>query len=315
MTGSAVQVPATSANLGPGFDCLGLALGKYLTVTMTPQLGAVTVENHGAGMALLPTNASHLTAQAIRCYWESIGHRASGFHLRVESEIPLARGLGSSAAAIVAGVALGALSADPSYDLAQRKAELLPLCHTLEGHPDNVAAALLGGLTIACILPEGVLALRRAPPPGLGAVLVVPRDQGKASTHEARAMLPESIPRADGIYNLGRVALLLEALSQGRFELLREAMQDKLHQPYRLPRYRGAVAGLEAMLAAGAYGVCLSGAGPSLLALVPPQRATAIGSAGVAALAQAGSAASYLVAELDAQGVRRLTDAASARIR
>ena len=254
-----VRVPATSANLGPGFDTLGLAMALYNEVTLEEADGvSVTVEGEGAGR--LDTGAKNVVARGVALAFEAAGRRFRGGRLHCVNRIPLSRGLGSSAAAWVGGlVAANALLAEPLD-----RDGLVTAAARAEGHPDNVAAALLGGLTVSCADGDRVTAVSLPVPRDIAWVVLVPETE--SSTREARAVLPESLPRADAVFNVQRVSLLLAALGTGRADLLDLAMQDRLHQPYRqrLFPWMDAVAG--AGRRAGALGCVLSGAGPAMLA-------------------------------------------------
>ncbi len=258
-----VKVPATTANLGPGFDALGLALDLWNEADFTPsQEGGKpwSVEVSGEGAAVLPADATNLVAEVARRLFEQAGQAApAGLRIRCANRIPLGSGLGSSAAAVVAGlVGANALLGDP---LDQRA--VLRLAAEIEGHPDNAAAALLGGLAVV-ISGGGDLIARKIEIPPLTVAVVVP--EFALSTHAARAALPAAAPLGDAVFNLGRTALVVEALRTGDLELLGHAMQDRLHQPYRLKLIPGAEAALAAARQAGAAAAALSGAGPGVVA-------------------------------------------------
>ena len=257
-----VRVPATSANLGPGFDALGLALALYNEVTAA-EADSVNVKIEGEGAGRLPLNGHNVVARGVRQAYEAAGRPFPGVALTCVNRVPPARGLGSSAAAWVGGLVAGnALLGGPlSRDA------LLALAARAEGHPDNVAAALLGGLTVSCALGDGRVATVSLPVPG-GVRWVVLVPEVTSATAEARAVLPQSVPRADAVFNVQRVALLLAALQAGRLDVLGIALDDRLHQPYRLKLFPWMPAVADAARAAGALGCVLSGAGPSLLAAV-----------------------------------------------
>ena len=267
-----VTVPATSANLGPGFDCLGLALDLRNTLTLTAsefilfeeQETAYTVTINGVDAAKVPADRTNLALEAAEVVFRLTGRRPAAAELRVHNCIPVGSGLGSSSSAIVGGlVAANALVNGGLSDQA-----LLRLAVEMEGHPDNVAPALLGGLVLG-VLPDAEsgpeqLVVRRMPPPRLMAVVVMP--DFLFLTAEARAVLPRQVSRADAIFNTSRLGLLLHALLINDFSCLRVAMGDRLHQTQRLGIIPGAAAAYDAAYAAGALGVALSGAGPSLIA-------------------------------------------------
>lgn len=258
-----VRVPASTANLGPGFDALGMALGLYNEIEV--ELGgsglALVVEGEGAEK-LQALGERNLTARAVSETLSRLGVRPGGLQLRMVNHIPLSRGLGSSSAAALGGVAAAAALAGVSL----QPEELLDLALPFEGHPDNITPALLGGLTVSTLVEGRVRCVKLPVPDGLHAVAVIP--EFHLSTAKARRALPPTVPRVDAVFNVGRVALFLAAMQTGRLELLRHATQDRLHQPYRAPL----VPGMEAVLTegeqAGALACFLSGAGPTLLALV-----------------------------------------------
>ena len=256
-----VRVPATSANLGSAFDCAGLALEVYNEVALAiGDRDSVEVEGEGAGeLGLGPDN---LVVAAARRLYEETGEPPPRFRVAMRNAIPLGRGLGSSSAAIVAGlVGANFLLGSPYGD-----DDLLRHAVAIEGHGDNVAAALLGGLTLYADGDRGGTALRLPVPTGLRAIVYVPDD--RVPTKAARAALPASVPRSDALFNVARSALLVAALGCGKLEALRPAMEDRLHQPYRAALYPAAAALIEAALDAGALGSAVSGAGPSVIALV-----------------------------------------------
>jgi len=257
-----VRVPATSANLGPGFDALGLALALYNDVE-AHEADGVTVAVQGEGAGQLSSGADNVVARGVRLAFEAAGRPFKGVALRCTNRIPAARGLGSSAAAWVGGLVAGNALSGGSLT----RDALLSLATRAEGHPDNVAAALLGGLTVSCTADDGaVTAVSLAVPEDLLWVVLVPTIT--SSTAEARAVLPPTVPRVDAIFNVQRVALLLAALQARRRDALPSALDDRLHQPYRRALFPWMPAVADAARRAGALGCVLSGAGPSLLALV-----------------------------------------------
>lgn len=254
-------MPASSANLGPGFDVLGLALALHNEVVLEPH-GEVSVSIEGEGADQLERDEKNVVVRGVRAVYERLGRPFAGIKIACINRIPTARGLGSSAAAWVAGIAgANALLAGPLD-----RDTLLQLAADGEGHPDNVAAALLGGLTVACRSGGRVFAASLPVPPRIRWVVLIP--EVRASTAEARAILPETVSRADAVFNLQRVGLLLAALRDGRADLLAVAMEDRLHQPYRRRLFPWMERVTAAARSAGAAGCVLSGAGPSLLAAV-----------------------------------------------
>ncbi|MDG4764219.1 homoserine kinase [Solwaraspora sp. WMMD406] len=257
-----VRVPATSANLGPGFDALGLALAHHDEVTARVASAGCHVEVTGEGAGELPDDDSHLVVRAMYETFDELGGRPTGIRLSCVNRIPQARGLGSSSAAIVAGVQLarGLVS-----DGVQRldTASALRIAARIEGHPDNVAPCLLGGFTIAWVEPDGARAVSLPVSGEVRATVFVPTSRGL--TEVARAALPEQVPHADAAFVAGRAALLVHALTTEP-ALLLAATEDRLHQDYRAP---GMPASAELVAALRAEGVAavISGAGPSVLAL------------------------------------------------
>jgi homoserine kinase len=219
-----VRVPATSANLGPGFDALGLALALHNEVVAEERDG-VTVTIVGEGADRLARDGANVVARGVKLAYEAAGRPFKGCALECVNRIPAARGLGSSAAAWVGGLVAGnALLGSPlSRDA------LLALAASAEGHPDNVAAAIFGGLTVSCATAEGVTAVTLPVTKSLAWVVLVP--EVTSATAEARALLPRSVPREDAVFNVQRVALLLAGLQTSRPAALAVALDDRLHQP------------------------------------------------------------------------------------
>ncbi len=258
-----VRVPATAANLGAGFDVLGIALGLYNEIEVEIEGTGLALQVEGEGAQRLQSLAGrNLTVRAVSTTLERLGRPAAGLRVHMRNAIPLSRGLGSSAAAALGGVAAAAALAGASLS----PEDLLGLALPFEGHPDNITPALLGGLTVAALEAGRVRCLKLPIPADVKAIAVVP--DFHLPTVKARKVLPRMVPREDAVFNVGRVALFLGAMQTGRLELLREAVRDRLHQPYRAPL----IPGMEEVLAegerAGALACFLSGAGPTLLALV-----------------------------------------------
>ncbi|MEO3947130.1 homoserine kinase [Gorillibacterium sp. CAU 1737] len=256
-----VQVPASTANLGPGFDSLGMALDLYAWVAMSTA-EETQVHLHGQETQGLPKGADNLLVQVARKVFERAGLQAPELEVSVYSEIPLTRGLGSSASAIIGAlVAANELLLDPLP-----REVLFQMACAMERHPDNVGASLYGGIVIAYWDGKEAQHLKVVPESHLEAVVAIP--EFELSTKKARGVLPEALPMRDAVFNIGHSNVLVAALCQGRYDLIRSAMKDKLHQPYRAPL----IPGMEEVLAGaadhGALGAALSGAGPTLIALV-----------------------------------------------
>jgi homoserine kinase len=254
------RVPATSANLGSGFDCFGLALDLHNDVTLIPE-GPFQVEIVGEGAETLPRDRSNLVARTVVRFFEVVGMAQPSFRLRLLNRIPMTGGLGSSSTALVGGLLVAnRLAGDP---LSQ--SELLRIAFELEGHPDNVAPAMLGGFVVSVVDNGQLITVPLDLPSDLRAVLYLPRFS--TSTREARRLLPPRVPHADAVFNASRAALFVAALASGRFDLLRVATQDRLHQPYRQVLFPAMPRFFDAALGAGALGVWLSGSGSALMAL------------------------------------------------
>ncbi|MGY2065052.1 homoserine kinase [Blastococcus sp. SYSU DS0619] len=256
-----VRVPATSANLGPAFDCAGLALAHHDVLEFSVQADGLAVEIQGVGAGELPTDESHLVVRAFRAACAELGWAPSGLRVVAENAIPQGRGMGSSAAAVVAGV-MGAWALCPDAEAIDLNA-VLRLTTEMEGHPDNVAACLLGGLTLSWAGDGGVGADGLTVHENVLPVVLVP--DATLSTEVARGLLPDVVPHADAAFNAGRAALLVHALTSGD-SLLMEATEDRLHQRQRTAAMPGSLALVDRLRAAG-HAAVISGAGPSVLVL------------------------------------------------
>jgi homoserine kinase len=255
---SSVRVPASSANIGPGFDALGLALGIHLECRFRPA-PRLTIEVHGRDSASIPATEDNLIWQTALAVAEKMRLPMPPIELRIDNQIPLGKGLGSSAAALTAGVVI----ADVLLGLQWKPLRILDEAARLEGHPDNVAACTLGSIVASAIDSGGVArAVRLELPAHFGLGIVVP--DFILPTVEARAALPDCYSRADAVFNVQRAALLMAAFATGTVSAFPAALEDRFHQPYRAPL----VPGLEEILklrAPGLLGCALSGAGPSVL--------------------------------------------------
>ena len=261
MTRIKVTVPASAANLGPGFDTLGLALSLYNEILLEED-DRVTVMIEGEGAHSLDRSRENVVVRGALAVYETAGRPFRGLNVSMKNQIPPSRGLGSSAAAWLGGI----IGANALLGAPLEAEEVLTLAARKEGHPDNVAAAFLGGLTVSCWNDDRVEAVKLSVSSTLSWVVFVPEVTG--STAEARAILPERVSRADAVFNVSRACLLLAALERGRVDLLPLAMDDRLHQPYRRRLFPWMDAVMAAARAAGALGSVLSGAGPSILSVV-----------------------------------------------
>ena len=272
MNSICIKAPATTANLGPGFDCLGMALDLWNSLEVIPAEDSPgdghLVEIAGQGAGELAADSSNLIYRSMQFLFHEAGQELPSVRLRCENEIPLARGLGSSAAAIAGGlVAANALSGG-----AFTAQHLLEMAATLEGHPDNVAAAVLGGLQLVLSEERQLYTAPITTPPELQVVLFVP--ELRIATQDARAVLPAQISVADAVHNASRIALLVTGLATNHPEYLRLATEDRIHQPYRQALFPAMKVIFAAARDAGALGVFLSGSGSTILALTQGREMT-----------------------------------------
>ncbi|MGI5825674.1 MAG: homoserine kinase [Bacillota bacterium] len=257
-----VKIPATTANIGAGFDTFGMAFAFYSGVTMVKSgdFSGIKITNHGEITNSLADPSRNLVALCAKKLWDSVGFDYNGVELILDNDIPVSRGLGSSAAAIVGGfVAANELAGRP-YD---QKA-LLEMAVDVEGHPDNVAPAMLGGFVSSCRRDGETVVFKAVPPSDLKAVVAIP--DFHLSTKVAREAMPQEVSVQDAVFNIQCASLLVGAMLSGNYDLLSKAVDDKLHQPYRFPLIKGADEVLAAARKAGALAAALSGAGPTLIA-------------------------------------------------
>lgn len=257
-----VKVPASTANLGPGFDTLGMALSLYAWIQLSETEGETRIELYGEGLDGVPLDKTNLIYKVAQLVFEEAGVSVPELNIAMYSDIPLARGLGSSATAIVGALAAAnALIGSPLTD-----DRLFQIATRLEGHPDNVGASLFGGIVVAAWDGERAEHIRLEPDPRLEVLVAIPAFE--LATEKARHALPKQFGRGDAVFNVSHSSLLVAALATGDLAMLRRAMRDRLHQPYRAPLIPGMAAILEQAADRGALGAALSGAGPTLLALV-----------------------------------------------
>lgn len=262
-----VKMPATTANMGAGFDCLGMALDIWNTVSVETDSSGFEIS--GEGGSSLPQNSDNLLYRSFKRIYDDLGKPVPSVRITCHNDIPLGRGLGSSAAAVAGGL----LTANQLTGANLTAEELLALAADIEGHPDNAAAAVMGGFQIVVRRDDGSLITAGLPVPNeLKAVLFVP--DVPMPTEQARHLLPQRIDLQDAVYNLGRVALLVSALATGDLQHLATATQDRLHQPARQTIFYPMKNIFRAAMAAGALGVFLSGAGSSVLALATEREYT-----------------------------------------
>jgi homoserine kinase len=293
-----VKVPGTTANLGPGFDCIGAALKLYNEFNFTTlDAGRLIIQASGMEAAKVQTDETNLLYQAFVKLYQHIKKTPPGIKIEIKLGVPLARGLGSSATAIVGGlVGANYLAGSPLSEL-----EVMELAIAMEGHPDNVVPALLGGCRLAATSSTGWEICDIPWHRDIVPVIAVPNFE--LSTAEARRVLPTEISRGDAIFNISHLGLLLRGLATNREEWLKASLQDKLHQPYRQTLIAGYESVNEAAINAGAYGMVISGAGPTLLALVDITKAKSVETAMTNAWMAKGINSIVRSLPLDTQGV------------
>jgi len=298
-----IRVPATIANLGSGFDCLGLALKLYLNLEIEETENSLVIEYQGEGAEKFSLKKKEETL-----IWKSINlvlkktHKdihKKGLKIKVLNKIPIARGLGSSASAIIGGI----VGAARLYGIDLTNQEMLGLALSLEGHMDNIVPALIGGLTLAYKTDQGKIKWTRIKTPlDLRIMLAVP--EFTLNTKEMRKVLPQKVTLSQAIFNLSRSALLVNALQNSDWEVLVEAMEDKLHQPYRTPFIPGIEDIFSQIKKTGLAGVALSGSGPSIVSLTKKGREETISTIMKDAFLKAGINCRILVLEADLEGTK-----------
>jgi homoserine kinase len=290
-----VRVPATTSNLGPGFDAIGLAVGLANTVeARSSDAHGITIEGEGAES--LPRDASNVVVQAFERGCRAVGIAPPVLAMHMRHEIPPARGLGSSAAAVVAGLAL----ADAVSDGALGRERILDLATEIEGHPDNAAPAVFGGLQCAVLQDGRVHRVAVTMPSCPSVALYIPNFE--MSTHKARAVLPSAYSRSDAVYNLSRATLLVAALAAGRTDVLGVATDDRWHQPARAQIFPALPSLIEAARNAGAFGAWLSGAGSTVAAFAEASRVGEVAEAMAARARELGVSGRARVTEVDVTG-------------
>jgi homoserine kinase len=259
-----VSVPATIANLGPGFDALGVAIAMHLEIELEPRRDSVEIMLEGEGAGSLPADETNLVIRSMNEFFDRVARRPPGYAVRVKNPIPLASGLGSSAAAVVGGLVAARTLTGRSIT----QGDMVALATDIEGHPDNVLPALVGGLVVCYRARNGGLHhFRTEPNDRLVPIIAVPR--GGFSTAEARQVLPATVEFGDAQHTASRAALLVGAMTSGAgADVLAEAMDDRLHEPHRL-EHMPETAAVHRELRAAGLAVALAGAGPSLLVVVP----------------------------------------------
>jgi homoserine kinase len=298
------RIPATSANLGPGFDALGLALDLWNTFELVETTGqrGIRIETHGEGADILPSDSGHLVVRTMideLSLHAPFDPRQASYLVVCRNDVPCGSGLGSSSTATLAGLILARALIDPAgIALQVTRQRMLTRAFEIEGHGDNVAPALLGGLVVVTANDGHVIA-EKLPVAPLKVVVCVPALH--FLTSHARSVLPAQYSRADAVHNLGRAPLVVEALRRGDLELLGRVMQDRIHEPYRLPAIPGAIQAKQAALESGAAAVAMSGAGPGLIAFARDGH-DAIGDAMRRVFVEFGLNARYWVVDVSQHG-------------
>jgi homoserine kinase len=295
MNRTSFRIPASTANLGPGFDAMGLALGLYLRITLEPS-NTLQIEVTGTDAEEIPVTTDNLIYQVAKTTAAKRARKLPPFRMLIDNEIPLTRGLGSSASAVIAGITCYEILTGDKLN----EQDLFACAWEFEDHPDNLSASLYGGLVTAAATDAGTVWAAKLKIPGdLAAVVVIPTFE--LPTEKARFVLPQTYSRQDVVYNIQRVALTVAALTTCDRPLIREAMRDRVHQPYR----EKLIPGLEEILSLeceGLLGVALSGAGPTVFAFADPGKATEIGQRLVATYGKHGVKAESLLLEIDKTG-------------
>ena len=296
-----IRVPATTANLGPGFDCLGLALKLYLNLEIEEIEQGLVIEYHGEGAEKFSAKKNTLIGKSVELVLKKAGQDKSkkGLKIKVFNQIPITRGLGSSASAIIGGI----VGAARLYNIDLTNQEILELALSLEGHMDNIVPALIGGLTLA--YKTGQKEIRWAgikTPRDLRVVVAIP--DFTLSTEEMRKALPQKVALPEAVFNLSRSALLVNALQNSDWDVLAEAMEDRLHQPYRAPFIPGIEDMFLKIKKTGLAGVALSGSGPSVVSLTKMGSEEAISKIMKDAFLKAGVNCRILVLEADLDGTK-----------
>lgn len=291
-----ITVPGSTSNIGAGYDTLGLALQIYLRAEISTTAEVTKIENSGEGAETLPGDESNLIYKIYRDACTVLGATPQPLHMKVTTEIPLSRGLGSSGAAVICGIAI----ANELNGNKLSNQQICELATRIEGHPENVTASCEGGFTVGCFADDHLFHCKIAPPEGLLAVALIPDIE--ISTREARELLPEFMPYSCAVSNIQRAGLLVAALANRRFDLLREGVVDRLHQPFRKHLIPGFDEILNAAYEAGAHATFLSGSGSTILAFVSGNAET-VGEAMLAATNAFNYSAKVKTLELEGTGL------------
>lgn len=296
-----VRVPATTANIGSGFDTLGMSLGLYNVVQFVPEEGRKLVDTdiraEGEGADQITTGMDNMIIHAMAETAKKAGREIPGGHMYLINRIPFARGLGSSSAALASGVFLANLLMGEPFD----RTDILNITADMEGHPDNAAPAILGGFCMALLKEGKVTAESIDIPSHWKAVVTIP--EFELHTEKARAVLPATYSRSDAVHNIGAVSFLMAAFMYQKPEYLKFGLDDCIHVPYRLDLIPGARQVIANATYAGAYGATISGSGPTIIAFAPAEKANVVGKAMVEGFNSAKIAARYLILDFDQNGI------------
>lgn len=289
------RIPATSANLGPGFDCLGLALNLFNTITVEKS-STQQIRLAGKYTTDLPVDESNLVWKTMLHLWDKVNYPTPKIKLTLKNDIPPARGLGSSSAAIVGGlVVANSLAGTPFSQL-----DLLQMANELEGHPDNVTPALYGGVTLAVETATGILPRILSENSHVDVLVVIP--EFLLNTSKSRNVLSSQVPRSDAVFNIAHAGLVIESFIREDYTLLMEGMRDRLHQDQRSSLVPGLPEALSSALNNGAYGAALSGSGPTLLAFLEPKYTQAVAEGMVKTFAKHGLTAQAYPLQISPRG-------------
>jgi homoserine kinase len=302
-----IRIPATSANLGAGFDCIGVALNLWNTFELyhiSEQKERITIESYGEAADRLPKDYTNTIARVLfEELDETLGQNVPGpIKIVCHNNVPCGSGLGSSSTAVIAGLVFAHAIARRELtceNVDTLKRAVLSRAVEIEGHGDNVVPALMGGLVVVTRSANGRLLTHKVPMPNQRVVVCVP--DFAFLTSKSRAVLPPALPRSDAIYNIGHAVMIIEALRTGDLKLLSKALDDKMHEPYRFPAIPGAIEAREAALDSGAIASCLSGAGPGILSFVENNHER-VGEAMKTCFAEAGLNARYWILDTNENG-------------
>jgi homoserine kinase len=296
-----VRVPATTANIGSGFDTLGMSLGLYNVVQFVPEVDRKLIDTEiraeGEGVDQIAFGMDNMIIKAMAETAERAGKEISGGKMYLINRIPFARGLGSSSAALASGVFLANMLMGEPFD----RTDILNITADMEGHPDNAAPAILGGFCMALLKNGRVTAERIDIPSHWKAVVTIP--DFELHTEKARAVLPQNYSRSDAVHNIGAVSFLMAAFMYQKPEYLKFGLDDCIHVPYRLELIPGAKQVIANAMYSGAYGATISGSGPTIIAFAPASEADKVGKAMVEGFNSSQINARYLVLDFDQNGI------------